>query len=409
MAVARMFSALRSGATTSGSPQLRPQHEVEILKRDIAGQNLDGTAVLELIVQRVRTLTNASGTAIALEADGSMACVASSGNAPDVGVTLNRLVGLSGECVRTGSLVHCRDTQTDPRVDPATCSLLNLRSAAVVPIRREDRVLGLVEILSSSPNAFRGTDVLLLQEVAELIAALTTTSDASEIVTPECRGLADAGKESASSHVEPITDHSGPEVEVFEPVASVSTATSLSNVLPMPASDYQPATVEPLPEPSARQQRLTAVLRKTFVLLSSSRRLVLIVCFTAALLCAAWAAYMTGAIFSRLPETEPRLQSYTPAPLRVIPGRLLEGGQPIYPEAARDQDLRGTVVLRVHVGKDGRVEQVDVVRGNPVLAAAATDAVLHWRYQPFLLNDQPVEGEIVVSINLFPPSMLGKP
>ncbi len=85
---------------------------------DIADQKLDSTSALKFIVQRIRALTQADGAAIALETNGRMLCVATSGVAPDVGAAVDRLSGLSGECVRAGALVVCRDTGSGRRCHP---------------------------------------------------------------------------------------------------------------------------------------------------------------------------------------------------------------------------------------------------------------------------------------------------
>ena len=42
--------------------------------------------------------------------------------------------GLSGECVRTGEIVRCEDTETDRRADRLVCRRLDLRSIVIVPV-----------------------------------------------------------------------------------------------------------------------------------------------------------------------------------------------------------------------------------------------------------------------------------
>jgi TonB family protein len=64
---------------------------------------------------------------------------------------------------------------------------------------------------------------------------------------------------------------------------------------------------------------------------------------------------------------------------------------PTYPEEAERQHIDGTVKLRAFVGKDGTVENVEVMSGQPLLASAAVSAVQHWRYEPTLLGDHPIE------------------
>lgn len=75
---------------------------------------------------------------------------------------------------------------------------------------------------------------------------------------------------------------------------------------------------------------------------------------------------------------------------RVVAPELLEKVSPEYPETARRVRLEGRVVLRATIGLDGRVEDVTVLSGNPLLTASAVDAVRRWRYRPASLNGQPV-------------------
>jgi protein TonB len=97
------------------------------------------------------------------------------GNAPDLGVTISPDSGLSGECLRTGVVVRCENTELDPRVDREVCRALNLRSVVVVPVTVDSySVAGLLEVFSSRPHAFSGRHVLLLRQIAELISAVTS-------------------------------------------------------------------------------------------------------------------------------------------------------------------------------------------------------------------------------------------
>lgn len=79
-------------------------------------------------------------------------------------------------------------------------------------------------------------------------------------------------------------------------------------------------------------------------------------------------------------------------------GKLLEYVQPVYPEAARTQKLLGPVILRVQVGKTGRVQRMEVLRGPPLLASAAKEAVRRWRYEPFRVDGDPIEMQTVVTV-----------
>jgi len=64
--------------------------------------------------------------------------------------------------------------------------------------------------------------------------------------------------------------------------------------------------------------------------------------------------------------------------------------------------VQGTVMLQAILGKDGTVQDLKVLRGHPLLVRAALDTVKTWRYQPTLLNSEPVDvlTEIDVNFNL---------
>jgi periplasmic protein TonB len=78
---------------------------------------------------------------------------------------------------------------------------------------------------------------------------------------------------------------------------------------------------------------------------------------------------------------------------------LLHRVQPAYPPIARQARVQGTVELRAIISKTGTVENLVVVSGHPMLAAAAIEAVRQWRYRPYLLNHQPIEVETEITVN----------
>jgi TonB family protein len=83
-------------------------------------------------------------------------------------------------------------------------------------------------------------------------------------------------------------------------------------------------------------------------------------------------------------------------------GRLEHKVEPIYPPLARMARVDGAVTLRATVGTDGKVQEVQIISGNPLLVQAAVDAVRQWRYKPSELNNRPVvvETHIVVNFRL---------
>jgi periplasmic protein TonB len=98
-----------------------------------------------------------------------------------------------------------------------------------------------------------------------------------------------------------------------------------------------------------------------------------------------------------------------PPPPKSSPKRITVGGnvqsahlvnkvQPSYPALARQTRISGTVKLHAIIGKDGTVQQLQVVSGHPLLVQSALDAVRQWRYQPTLLNGDPVEVDTEIDV-----------
>ena len=62
---------------------------------------------------------------------------------------------------------------------------------------------------------------------------------------------------------------------------------------------------------------------------------------------------------------------------------------PIYPKLARQARVAGTVVLEAIVTAEGKVAQIKVISGHPLLVDAAIECVKQWEYEPTLLNGVP--------------------
>ena len=85
----------------------------------------------------------------------------------------------------------------------------------------------------------------------------------------------------------------------------------------------------------------------------------------------------------------------------VQPARLLYQTRPEYPDDLQQLGINGTVVIRAIISKDGDVLSPQVVNTDidPRLVQFALDAVKQWRYQPSLLNGQPVETITTLTID----------
>jgi protein TonB len=101
--------------------------------------------------------------------------------------------------------------------------------------------------------------------------------------------------------------------------------------------------------------------------------------------------------------------SNLPPPPKATPQRIRQGGnvtsaklvnmvRPYYPPLAKQARISGNVLLHAIIAKDGSVIQLEVVSGHPLLVQSALDAVRQWRYQPTLLNGEPVEVDTTVTV-----------
>ena len=82
----------------------------------------------------------------------------------------------------------------------------------------------------------------------------------------------------------------------------------------------------------------------------------------------------------------------------VIAARLVRRIEPIYPPIAVQTRREGRVELRAIISTDGSIESLEVVSGDPFFLQSALSAVRQWRYQPTLLNGQPVEVDTHVTV-----------
>jgi protein TonB len=83
----------------------------------------------------------------------------------------------------------------------------------------------------------------------------------------------------------------------------------------------------------------------------------------------------------------------------VRPPKKLVDVKPEYPEDARTAKIEGVVILGIVIGEDGSVLDTTVLRSIPALDQAAVDAVSQWVFEPTLLNGEPVEIEMSVTVN----------
>lgn len=83
----------------------------------------------------------------------------------------------------------------------------------------------------------------------------------------------------------------------------------------------------------------------------------------------------------------------------VQAANLIRKVTPQYPPLAKQARVQGTVKFQAIIGKDGTIQNLQLLTGHPLLVPAATDAVKQWLYKPTLLNGEPVEVVTQIDVN----------
>ena len=373
--------------------------------------------LLHETVEEARQATRASGAAIALARDEEMICRATSGNAPELGTAVDTASGLSAACLSTGAMQECSDTETDPRVDREVCRYLHLRSMLLVPIIQDGSVCGILEVFSSQPNTFGRADYQTLQSLANNIvnakkaAALgvaedplpaeikPTSSEANAALADESRTLdSTERKQAAPSAFTPDTAAKN-EVLTSALVVLVIAAAVLLGVV---------VGVRQMAKRSAERAAVAKNVDKTpgpgsTATVPNSDQANLAAPKRAALQPPPGGLIVTqnGKVIYRATPSPNETPSIVRAP---APNRLLHRVDPKYPELAKSQHIQGAVVLEAQVLGDGTVGNVAVLRGDPLLAEAASSAVKQWKYQPYSVKGRPVERQERITVKFSLPS-----
>ena len=104
------------------------------------------------------------------------------------------------------------------------------------------------------------------------------------------------------------------------------------------------------------------------------------------------------------PPPPPKVEK-APTPSRIRVGgnvqaaNLIRKVQPVYPQLAKQARVQGSVHFTAIIGKDGTIQNLQLIGGHPLLVQAAQDAVKQWLYKPTLLNGEPVEVVTQIDVN----------
>src|SRR5947208_433938 len=308
-----------------------------MLREAVASGRFEIDMILGAIAEAAQTLTAATGAAVAMRREGVMICRGRSGmTAPSLGAQLSINTGLSGDCLRTGKTLRCDDTEKDYRADPDACRRMGLRSIVAVSLNGQRGSIGILEVFSNRPSAFSDEHVEILDRLA---------------------GMAEAAGSREARTESPSARH-----------ADLRSVQSVDEVLFGKAITVDRGTVS---RPSQKFWEAIAVL----------------------------AVLLAGVVAWRIWPQATAAAAQSQVTSSAVGGTLLRKVQPVYPAQAIAQHLEGSVVLQATVAADGKVQEVTVLRGDPLLARAATDAVMQWQYEPFRVDGRPIQKQTEITID----------
>jgi TonB family protein len=112
---------------------------------------------------------------------------------------------------------------------------------------------------------------------------------------------------------------------------------------------------------------------------------------------------IVGGIAGGLVDGTPSPGGSSSGPLRpggsFRPPRKIKDVKPVYPQSAVSDQSRGTVIIDITIGVDGKIQEAKILHSVPALDGAALEAVRQWEYEPTVLNGVLVALIMTVVVN----------
>ncbi len=138
------------------------------MQQAVTAAGLDSATVMRVIAERSMELTGASGAVIEVIEGEDLVPQVHLGTGP---LRLKLDNSLSGVCVRTGELQRCDDVATDPRVGHHGYQEVGIKSLLVMPLKDEQRTIGVLKVVSPKASAFSERDEKALRLLGGLMGA----------------------------------------------------------------------------------------------------------------------------------------------------------------------------------------------------------------------------------------------
>jgi len=199
------------------------------LRRLITTVESDFDTVMQLVADRARKISNATGVGIALLEAGQLVYRAASGSAAAyLGTHLMAVLSVSSDRAARNEIVRVENAQTDSRIEAAICRELGAMSLLMLPICQKSAVAGVLAILFSEPHAYAQAEVRAYRMVAGVIEDAIVGFDRKEAPAIQFASVPSLPEHDAASKIV----HSGDDVKVL----AMPTSKSLVNRMRLTAA-----------------------------------------------------------------------------------------------------------------------------------------------------------------------------
>jgi len=164
----------------------RDEIQLSVERRESANHAPAADPALQEILEQALGSVTTTSAAIALNTEDGVRCRATIGaGVPEVGTRLYPGRGLTGWCLQSGKVELCNDTDADLRVNSEACQELGIRSVLVLPLKKNDAVLGVLEVASANPQAFTQPEVARMRQLADQVMDCISGTAANQNSAPE--------------------------------------------------------------------------------------------------------------------------------------------------------------------------------------------------------------------------------
>ena len=177
------FQSLLANAYSVQQSGMSPQSLASIIEiqSTISNDGIDASSALNLIADRAQAVSSASGIGIALLEGNKLVHRAGNGTASQiVGSQLTAVLGASSPHPRR-EILRVENAETDSRIEADICRQFDAQALLMVPIYREGKMIGVIEVLFNEPHQFAEPEVRTYQ----LMSTLAGDASLLPVETPQ--------------------------------------------------------------------------------------------------------------------------------------------------------------------------------------------------------------------------------